>query len=203
MISPGRVVSPRPNCSLEGQVAGIADRIAVVSHDLEDGMRAGLIAESEMNRIEIFSRAEAEINARSIEDTSIRRTRTAKAIIDMLVSDCIETSRARLSDSDAQNAVGICAMEANLMVISAESETMLLGLEKFLLDNFYMHHSLLAIAEKVRPWLEHLFEELCRRRQLMPAWFQHLIVSEGLERTVCDYIAGMTDRFCLKMLERI
>ncbi|GAJ18130.1 unnamed protein product, partial [marine sediment metagenome] len=57
------------------------------------------------------------------------------------------------------------------------------------------------IADKVKLWLERLFEKFCQEPKLMPAYFQQLIDQQSLQRTVCDYIAGMTDRFCLRMLE--
>jgi len=55
--------------------------------------------------------------------------------------------------------------------------------------------------EKVEDWLSLLFKRLCQKPQLMPGYFQRFVPEQGLQRTVCDYIAGMTDRFCLKMLE--
>jgi dGTPase len=88
-------------------------------------------------------------------------------------------------------------------VFSTESETDTVELEKFLFAKFYQHKSLLQNANEVKIWLEHLFEKLCRAPRLMPHYFQQLVDKEGLERTVCDYIAGMTDRFCMKILEGI
>ena len=88
-------------------------------------------------------------------------------------------------------------------MLSEKSESELVELEGFLFKNFYQHKSLLETRERVKNWLKQLFEKICRRPQLMPGYFQRLITSEGLQRTVCDYIAGMTDRFCLKMAEEI
>ena len=89
----------------------------------------------------------------------------------------------------------------NLVVLSAESEAELAELEKFLLENFYLHTEVLKTAEQVQKWLGRLFKMLCKQPDLMPGYFQGFIAKEGLQRTVCDYIAGMTDRFCLKMLK--
>jgi dGTPase len=216
------------NCSLEGQVAGIADRIAYNCHDLEDGMRAGLInskggSRTAPTKIQIFTEAQRRINANAIDDQFIRSTRTAKAIIDKLVSDCIDASNSILDarcsildssgrslpehggnpESRIESVDDVYRHSENLIVLSAESEAALAELEKFLLANFYEHDSLLQTAKKVKKWLQQLFEMLCRKPQLMPAYFQRFIEKEGLQRTVCDYIAGMTDRFCLKMLEEI
>jgi dGTPase len=198
---PKDVTFTEPNCSLEGQVAVIADRIAVSSHDLEDGMRAGLINSSQLKNVELFTEAQSRISAEAIKDTALRRTRTAKAIIDRLVSDCIDASKKTLAKANVKTVDDVCTTGENLIVLSAENDAMFVELEKFLLMNFYRHKSLIQIVDKVRLWLEQLFEKFCQEPKLMPVYYRQLINQQGLQRTVCDYIAGMTDRFCLKMLE--
>jgi dGTPase len=194
---------PEPNCSLEGQIADIADRIAVNSHDLEDGLRAGLINAEGLKDIEIFVESQRRAKADTITDPTIRRTRTAKAIIDTLVSDCIETSKHRIAEANITAVSDVCSRSESLIVLSAQGHSRLLALEKFLLENFYQHKSLIQTSGKVKDWLGQLFTSLCRQPQLMPGYFQGFIAQRGLQRVVCDYIAGMTDRFCLKMLSEI
>jgi dGTPase len=194
---------PEVNCSLEGQVANIADLIAYNSHDLEDGLRAGLIDDGQLKNIAIFQDARQRAQADKIEDRIVRRTRTAKAVIDRLVGECIEASRKAISEAHIENLNDIYSRRDSLIVLPAKSETELLELEKFLLANFYRHPTLLTTAKQVEQWLKKLFGHLCEKPQTMPRYFQRFIEKQGLQRAVCDYIAGMTDRFCLKMVDEI
>jgi len=156
-----------------------------------------------LKNVKIFAEAQNRINAEAIMDYTIRRTRTAKAIIDKLVGDCLEASEKMLAQACPATLEEIYAAETNLIVMSPESDAELADLEKFLLQNFYLHEKLLEAAENVKDWLRRLFERLCKEPKLMPGYFQSFIPQQGLQRTVCDYIAGMTDRFCLKMLKEI
>ena len=189
------------NCSLEGQVANVADRIAYNCHDLEDGMKDGLIDREMLQNVKIFADAQERINAGAIEDRTIRRTRTAKAMINQLVGDCLETSQSNLARSDIKSIDDVYAMTQSLITLSDGSDSELVELEDFLMQHFYRHRSLMDTAEKVKDWLGRLFERLCQNPKLMPGYFQRFIPEHGLQRAVCDYIAGMTDRFCLKMLD--
>jgi dGTPase len=191
------------NCSLEGQIASLADRIAYNCHDLEDGMRAGLLDNNQIKSVKIVAQAQQKINAYTISDRTIYRTRTAKAIIDALVSDCLVASKIKLADANIKSLDDIYARRDNLIVLSSESQKNLAELEDFLMQNFYLHKTLLSTAKKVKTRLEKLFASLVQQPNLMPGYFQRFIAVQGLERTICDYIAGMTDRFCLKLLNEI
>jgi dGTPase len=188
------------NCSLEGQIASIADRIAYNCHDLEDGLRADLIAGDRLKDVQITAEAQQTIRADKIDDPNIRRTRTAKAIIDMLVSDCLQQSRQVVAQAGVRTVSDVLATSESLIVLTGQSQAKLIELEKFLMEHFYTHESLIAAGRKARRWLEQLFERLCKAPELMPRYFQRFIPEHGLQLAVCDYIAGMTDRFCLKML---
>jgi dGTPase len=138
--------------------------------------------------------------AERIDDWTIRRTRTAKAIIDTLVGDGIRASQAAIASAGIETPRDACAKEENLIVLSPECDRKLTVLEDFLLERFYHHPSLLDTAKKVNEWLAELFGRLCDKPDLMPGYFQRFIPDHGLHRAVCDYIAGMTDRYCLKVL---
>ena len=189
--------------SIEGQIADLADRIAYNCHDLEDGMRARLIDEDQLRGIRLFETARIKAGANSITDRVIRRIRTAKAIIDILVSDCIDSSTKEIKNSNVKSPADIYCRGELLVKLSSHAQKNLEQLEKFLFDNMYTHDVLCKANSEVPIWLNAVFEKLCSTPELMPSYYQGLIRELGLERTVCDYIAGMTDRFCLSILEEI
>ena len=188
-------------CSLEGQIADVADRIAYNCHDLEDAMRAGMISAGQLADVQIVAEASGRINADAIEDSSIHRTRIAKAIIDVLVSDVIETSRTSIAKAKIQTLADVYTCGKNCVGLSEIADKQLHVFEKFLMDNVYLHPSLRKAQQQVGVWLERLFDLFKQKPERMPIHYQRLIAQQGLERTVIDYIAGMTDGFCMKTFE--
>jgi dGTPase len=188
------------NCTLEGQIADVADRIAYNCHDLEDGMRARLIDGNQMRHLDLYAEAAHRVAVERIPDWTIRRTRVAKTIIDHLVSDGIDHSRANIASAGVTTAQEVCERAEDLIALSPQYDRWLADLEQFLLRNLYHHERLLESATKVRHWLPELFGQFCREPDRMPSYFRGFIPDYGLPRAVCDYIAGMTDRYCLKLL---
>ena len=187
--------------SLEGQIADIADRIAYNCHDLEDGIRSRLINETQLADLRLYNQAAEKIQIEKIDDYVIRRTRLSKSIIDILVSDAIETSREKLAGVNIQTLRQVLEHPSMLIDISKEANNALEQLEQFLMRNMYLHPELKETAGKVKNWLSTLFVHLCKHPDAMPHYYQKMIKKETLERTVCDYLSGMTDRYCLKLLD--
>jgi dGTPase len=189
------------NCSLEGQIADLADRIAYNCHDLEDGLRAKLLNYKMIMTVRLCSQAAKRCQAEKISDNLIRNTRIAKTIIDMLVGDCIETSREAISCGGIENLQQVLDNDKNFIVLSSAADSELGELEGFLHKNMYEHKTVKAGSAQAAGRLAKIFKEFCSRPELMPSYYQSLIDEFGLERTVCDYIAGMTDWYCLEMIK--
>lgn len=189
-------------CSLEGQVADLADRIAYNCHDLEDGLRSRLINEEQLSSVELFAEAQEKIGAAKISDHTLRRISTAKSVIDILVSDAIEASKEAIEQAGVVTLQDVYGQDVNLIRISESTDARVSKLEKFLLNNMYRHSSLKEFAGKVEVWLGGLFEKIVNEPSIMPGYYRGFIATEGLERTVCDYISGMTDRYCKLQLDR-
>ena len=104
---------------------------------------------------------------------------------------------------DIQSPRDACTRPGKLIVLSNEGLAGIAELEEFLSNNLYRHECLQKANSRVAQWMKDVFEKFCKNSKLIPQYYQRLIADEGLERTVCDYIAGMTDRYCLSMLDEI
>jgi dGTPase len=196
----GDFTEPVP--SLEGQIADVADRIAYNCHDLEDGQQSRLIQEEDLQGINLFVKAQERIEARKLTDRVVRRTQTSKTMIDILVSDVIETSRTQIEAADIKSLDDVYAVGKPLITLSEEAQKKLEVLEYYLLNNMYFHPEIKAVAQQVAEWMPAVFDKLMTSPGRMPRYFQNMIPEQGSHRVVCDYVAGMTDRYCLTMLEK-
>ncbi len=190
-----------PQCTLEGQIADIADRIAYNCHDLEDGRRARLLENDDILKIPLVRWAWDQVDADHIQDWTIRRTRTSKALMNRLVSDCIETSSKALAETGIKTLTEVCQYERPLIGLSTALDQELQELERFLMQRFYLHPRLVEAAHQAEDHLSRLFTALCDEPTRMPGYFQKFISQYGRQRAVVDYIAGMTDRYCLRLVE--
>lgn len=188
-----------PSC-LEGRVADLADRIAYNCHDLEDGLRARILEESQLRGLALYEDARLVVGAEQIDDMVIRRTRISKAILDFVVSDAIEVSKAALQDHHIERLDQAYACRARLIDLSPSVEKQLCELERFLLDNLYHHSQIKTSAKNAHRWLTQLFDKIVAQPELMPHYYQKMIATEGLKRAVCDYVSGMTDRYAISLL---
>ncbi len=189
--------------SLEGQIADIADRIAYNCHDLEDGLRSRLINEVQLRDLALYKQAAEKISIDQIEDYVIRRTRLSKAIMDILVSDAIETSRAKLTAAKITSLKQVLEHPAILIDLSQPADIALHEMENFLMRKMYLHPNLKETADKVKVWLKTLFTDLCQHPEKMPHYYQKMTDTQPLQRTACDYLSGTTDQYCLKLLANI
>ncbi len=189
------------NCSLEGQIADLADRIAYNCHDLEDGLRARLLNYEMIMGIELCSQAAQRCEADKISDSFIKNIRIAKTIIDMLVGDCIDTSRGTIASAHLANLEQVLGRSDNFITISEDGEKGIIELEDFLNKKMYENPAVKDVSSQAAGWLEKVFYKFKNEPNLMPQFYQNLAGEFGLERTVCDYIAGMTDWFCKSIAE--
>ncbi len=192
----------RQRPSLEAQIANLADEIAYNNHDVDDGLRAGLISLEQLAGVRLFALHLEEIR-RTHPALPERRTihETVRRMINTLVSDLIaetlrniEAHRPQSLD-DVRQAPLIAAFSDHIREMSGE-------LKSFLHAHLYRHYQVMRMSTKARRIIRDLFSAFMDDRRLLPPQYQHQEQPERA-RVVADYIAGMTDRYAIREYRRI
>ncbi len=197
------------HASAEAQVAALSDDIAYNNHDLHDGLRACLFEEEEMATLPIVGDAYRDVDARYPGLESIRRRHEAlRRVFGVMVSDVIQTSRARLRDSGAERVEDIRHLGRPVIRFSDALWSDLQEIRAFLFTKMYRAPSVMEKREEVTLVVHDLFPLFLHQPELLPArWSAAVEAADGdqtaLARIVSDYIAGMTDRFALQSHERL
>jgi dGTPase len=188
----------------EAQVAAIADDIAYNSHDLDDGLRAGLLALDDLADVPLagpFVRA-----APQAEDTQRIIYEVNRRIITVMIEDVVAESRRRLVALASQSLAGVRAAGRPVIAISAERQPEVMGLKDYLFAHVYRHPRVMQVMEDAETVVHGLFERYMAETAALPAsWRAAVAEAADLERAglVADFVAGMTDRFALQEHRRL
>lgn len=200
----GRRFIERKQPSLEAQLANLADEIAYNNHDIDDGLRSGLLTTAQLDEVSLYARYWLQVQ-KEFPGIQGRRAinETVRRMINALVVDLIETSRARIRDAgvksteDVRNAPPLIAFSD---AMKQEAQV----LKRFLRTNLYQHYVVNRMTSKARRIVTDLFTIFLEGPQLMPPDYQ---TSSGnvddQARKVADYIAGMTDRYAMREYRRL
>ena len=201
----------RTQPGLEAQLANLADAIAYNNHDVDDGVRAGLIAVDELRDVRIFARFHDAV-VEKYPDVSARRQlyETIRRMVDYLVSDLIVQSVRNIEAAKVDNIDSVRDRQQPLIALS---ETVLAEhqeLKRFLRTKLYNHPKVREVMDEARGTLKELFEAYLRNPMLLPPEHQAVVARVDAEggaparaRVVADYVAGMTDRFAFMERGRI
>jgi dGTPase len=178
-------------------VADAADEIAYLHHDLDDGLRAGILGEQDVVENLLWSRAASEVEARmpNAARREVRRSRVLTSLVNELITNLIETSAANLDASGVCCAQEVRSFADPLVTLSADLAEEKLVLKRFLLEHFYQHPRVRHMTRKAEGVVADLFGIYREDPELLPGWLQSRRREEGDARSVADYVAGMTDRF--------
>ena len=193
-----------PNVSplLESQIADIADEIAYDNHDLDDGLTSGLIREEDLQGLELWdaAREAVEQRARGVPMTAeIRKYQIIRLLIDRQITDLISTSVERFSRDRLASVQEVRAHRERLITFSDGMLARRSPLKAFLWKRLYQHYRVIRMADKAKRFITELFQAYLKGPTQLPNTTR-LRLERGEEpaRVVCDYLAGMTDRYCLE-----
>ncbi|HHT9132489.1 MAG TPA: deoxyguanosinetriphosphate triphosphohydrolase [Candidatus Tripitaka californicus] len=188
--------NPKEKPLLEAQVVDKADSIAYDTHDLDDSLKAGLISEGALHGEGLWRYASEKVASKWTSlDSDNRRAQTIIFLINLQVTDLIENTQKRLEELGVKGPEEVRHCRQLVVDFSPEISERKRSLEKFLGENVYMHYRVARMADKARRFVEELFKAFVANPRQLPPDFQAWAEKEGIHRGVCDYIAGMTDRY--------
>ena len=191
--------------SLEAQITDLADSIAYDNHDIDDGLRSGFITLEQLEKLALWRKAREEVRARygSALEEKIEVARTISRLIHLEVTDLVEATAREIDAAGVKSWEDVRTAGRPLALFSPEMTAMRSEVKEFLFRNLYRHFRAVAMAEKAKRFLRALFREYVREPEQLPPEYREMIPVEGKECVVCDYCAGMTDRFCQEEYKRL
>jgi len=188
--------------SLEAQIANLADEIAYNNHDVDDGIRSGLIELEQLATVPLVATHLREVRA-AYPDLSERRVvhETVRRMINTLVTDLIRQSERNIS-AQGLSTIGDVRNAPVMIAFSAEMIEQQRALKNFLHTHLYRHYRVMRMSSKAQRIISDLFTVFMRDVRLLPPPFQRQEEQERA-RAVADYIAGMTDRYAIREHRRI
>ncbi len=192
--------------TLEAQLANLADEIAYNNHDIDDGLRSGLILEAQLMELDFFARYRREVEA-AYPGLAGRRaiSETIRRMVNALIMDLIQSSQKRIAEfapqtlEDVRNGPGMISFSEEMRVQAGL-------LKRFLHENLYRHYLVNRMTAKARKTVRELFNAMHAEPILLPPDYQ---VKDGnpqgpvQARKIADYIAGMTDRYAMREYRRL
>jgi len=204
-VSDAREYDPNLACSLEGQIANIADEMAYTAHDLDDGLHSGLLSLHELGQVRLWEELTAQLAIQPCADLEqIDRHRLIRTLIGWGVTDAVQATAQRLSEERIGSIAELRARGKPIIGFSDEAASLIRELKGFLYQRLYRHWRVMRMAAKAQRMLEALFRAYTGEPGQLPEAVQaRARGGDGLERIVCDYVAGMTDRFALEEYARL
>ncbi len=194
--------------TLEAQLANLADEIAYNNHDIDDGLRSGLLTTAQLDEIDFYARHRHQVEL-AFPGISGRRAinETIRRMINALIIDVIDTSQQRIQSAQLKTVDDVRNAPA-LIAFSDRMRADAVLLKRFLRENLYQHFQVNRMTSKARRIVAELFEAFMREPNLLPPDYQQAAsdnpqVIAAQARKVADYIAGMTDRYAIREHRRL
>jgi dGTPase len=187
--------NPELRGDLEAQITNAADELAYAAHDLDDGLRSGMITPKRLEGIVLWEILAGSAGLRGCEIDDLIRHRIIRRLIGTQVTDLVETTEQHLRESNVRSVEELQRLSYNVVCMSEDAHRRTRELKDFLYANLYRHYRVIRMAVKAERLITGLFQAYINEPLILPVHVQNLIGTRPLERVVCDYIAGMTDRY--------
>ena len=188
--------APGQSPTLEAQLVDFVDEIAYNNHDIDDGLASGMFTPESIRAVGLFREAHDEVLAEGIDDR-IMRHQVVRRIINRCIRDLLETTRRQLESARIGSVEDVRGAGRRLVGYSDDMAARVRELKEFLFRNMYRHYRVVRMGDKAGRIVRDLFESFVGEPLQLPPHYYGRVEREGAHRVVCDYIAGMTDRFAL------
>jgi dGTPase len=190
--------------SLEAQIANIADEVAYNNHDIDDGLRSGLLMLEQLREVPAFARPLG-IVQKLYPDLVDRRLihETIRRMINALIGDLIRTSQENIRRSGVRSLAEVRGAHRPMVCFSDAMAAEQQALKQFLRRDLYQHYLVARMANKARRIVKDLFEAFQADPKMLPPQYREPAEGQPLERAIADYIAGMTDRYAIREHRRL
>ena len=198
-ISDAKSYNPELRGNLEAQITNVADELAYTAHDLDDGLRSGMISAAMLEPISIWGILTESIGWRwSQQLDELTRHRLIRRLIGLEVADILHSTEESLRRSGVRSPEQLQSLPYNVVGFSEDMYRRNRQLKDFLYTNLYRHYRVVRMAVKAERIISDLFMAFRSEPSTLPKHVQSLINDRGLERTICDHVAGMTDRYAIE-----
>ncbi|MGW8313263.1 MAG: deoxyguanosinetriphosphate triphosphohydrolase [Desulfuromonadales bacterium] len=190
--------------TLEAQIIDLADEIAYNNHDIDDGLKAGYLQPKDLMKIDLWAETFALVTSKypSLpEDRQILQT--ISHLIGLLIGDLVDRTWNNIESAGVKTLDEVRCQNGNLVEFSVDTAARNRELKAFLYKNLYSHYKVERMRIKAERFLTMLFENYREHPSLLPSSYQDKFSEYGQERVICDYIAGMTDRYALDEFKRL
>lgn len=183
---------------LEAQIANVADELAYTAHDLDDGLCSGMISPAQLAGVSLWEVINESIGRRRTDLLGdLARHQLIRRLIGIEVTDLIQSIDRMIRRSGIRNVEELQKLPYNVVGFSEDMHRRNRELKDFLFNNLYNHYRVVRMSVKADRIIEDLFTSYIKEPAILPDSIQASIERNGLEETVCYYIAGMTDRFAI------
>lgn len=202
-ISDASDFNPDLRGHLEAQISNVADELAYTAHDLDDGLRSAMITPQMLESFALWEILVNSIGWSGVDLDDLSRHQLIRRMIGVEITDVVQSTSQRIKTARVRTPKGLQKLDHNVIGYSEDMTRRNRELKDFLYANLYRHHRVVRMAVKAERILTELFNAYCDTPEMLPNQFRALIETRGLERTVCDYLAGMTDRYAIEEHDKL
>ena len=194
---------PQLRGHLEAQITNVADELAYTAHDLDDGLRSGMISAEMLSDIQLWKMVTGNLEVSLCQLDELTRHEIIRELIGLEVNSTIQHSSDRLEKSGVNTLIELQSLPSNIVGFDDNLRAHNRELKDFLYHNMYRNYRVVRMQHKAERVLSELFNAYTDEPTMLPQQFQEQIEHKGKEQTVCDYLAGMTDRFAVDEYQKL